>query len=82
MLLRPATLGLSSYGISESTDAHATLSVSCQRVLSRESSTTGTLVGLVASMDLRVTLEVVLSYEALAASIALVLPIAKMCLDV
>ena len=82
MLLRPATLGLSSYGISESTNAHATLPVPCKCVLSCKTGTTGALVGLVASVDLCVTLEIVLPHKALAASIALELPVAKMCLDV
>lgn len=81
MLLRPAALGLPSNGISKTTDAHTALSVPCKSVLSRKTGTAGALVRLVASVNLCMTLEVMLSHKAFATPIALVLSVAEMCLD-
>lgn len=50
-------------------------------ILSCEASSTRALVRLVASVDLRMALQVVLAHEALAAAVALVLTVTQMSLD-
>jgi hypothetical protein len=73
---------LSPNGIWESTDTHAALAMARECILSSEACATWALVRLASGVDLCVTLEVVLSDKALAASVALVLTVTEMGLYV
>jgi hypothetical protein len=67
---------------SKAANAHATLSVPCKCVLSCKATAARALIGLVASVDFCMALKIVLAHKALAASSALKLSVAKMCLNV
>jgi hypothetical protein len=82
VLARTTTSDLRTLEAWKSTVTDSTLAVACESILSGEAVAAGALVGLVAAVDLCVTLEVVLSDEALAAVVALELAITEMGLDV
>jgi hypothetical protein len=77
-----AASGLRTLVTRESAVADSTLTVTGQGILSSKAVAARALVGLVATVNLCVTLEVMLSNEALAAVIALELAIAEVGLDV
>jgi hypothetical protein len=73
---------LFSDGILESTDAHPSLSMSSQSILSSKACPARTLIRLVSGVDFSVSLEIMLSNEALATSIAAELSVSEMRLNV
>jgi hypothetical protein len=79
---RATTSDLRALEAGKSTVTDSTLAVACESILSGETVAAGALVGLVTTVYLCVTLQVVLSDEALAAVVALELAITKMGLDV
>jgi hypothetical protein len=82
ILARTTTSDLRALKAGKSTITDPTLAVACESILSGKAIATGALVGLVAAVDLCVTLQVVLSNEALATVVALELTVTKMGLDV
>jgi hypothetical protein len=82
VLARASTSDLRTFKARKSAVTDSTLAVACESILSGKAIAAGALVGLVATVNLCVALQVVLSDEALAAVIALELAITKMGLDV
>jgi hypothetical protein len=82
VLARTTASDLRTLEAGKSTVADPTLAVACESILSGKAIAAGALVGLVTTVNLCVTLQVVLSNEALAAVVALELAITEMGLDV
>src|SRR3954451_15871886 len=82
MLFRPASLDFFSDDTLKSTNTHASLSVSGQGIMSGKCIAAKASVGLLAGVNLGMSLEVVSADEALFAMVAPKLPIAQMSLYV
>ena len=82
VLARTTTSDLRTFKAWKGTVTDTTLTVARESVLSGKAVAARALVRLVTTVNLRVTLQIVLSNEALAAVVALELAIAKMGLDV
>lgn len=83
VLARSSSLVLLSLGeILESSDTHASLTVSGESIVSRKSIAAVAVVGFDTGVDLGVSLQIMLADEAFWAVGALVLAVVQMCLDV
>jgi hypothetical protein len=78
----PTSLGGFRNDTSKAADAHVTLTVASEGVLSGEASTTGASKRLVSTVCLQVTLEIMATNKVLFTNVALELTVSQMCLHV
>jgi hypothetical protein len=79
---RATTLGGLGNHSGKAANAHITLAVTCESILSGEARTTSTCERLIAAVCLEVTFEIMSADEMFLADVALELTVSKVCLDV